>query len=35
MILWVKELTTKLDNLSVIPRTYMLGGENQHLKIVL
>lgn len=29
MVQWVKELTIKSGNLSLIPRTYTVEGENQ------
>lgn len=35
MVLQAKVLATKPNDLSSIPRTYKVGGENQLLKVVL
>lgn len=35
MILQIKTLVAKLDNLNLIPKTHMVKGENQVSKFVL
>jgi hypothetical protein len=34
MVQWVKMLATMPDNLSLIPGIYIIGGDNQLLRVV-